>query len=405
MPVVAEHRVRCTHCDAWVAIPPDYHELYRASHRSTETQHDAAALLRQLGPEPGIVRRLLGNDVFVILVLVGGGAVGLPLVLPGSLNRVMMDVHPRLGLHEFFTAAPRSILFAGTAFLVMAVPAVLSAYAGSATFLRRALELVLAARPPLHDGGPVGCRACGAALEAHPDAALVRCIYCGVESSVRAAGATRQRFMRRLAGDIALVDGTHEQLRVRRRALAGALVFRLSWLLACCAFFAIWYYAHHRHKDAYHFRTRLSEAWCLQDSDVYPHFEEGRLILGRPISDCGPDCIARLHIPLVAGRMLRIALATPTEDELDAMLSRFELEGTLPIAPVSLLIEPGEDGRQEQAFDEEGIVLPAERTFVPPHSGWYEVLVFGNSFVRLELSGAACTHTELPLVPPTRAVP
>ena len=80
------------------------------------------------------------------------------------------------------------------------------------------LQAALAARAPLHPGGPAICRSCGGPLRVQPDDIGVRCLYCKADNLVALPPKLLERFQHGIRIAEHQVEAAHAQMQDEARA-------------------------------------------------------------------------------------------------------------------------------------------------------------------------------------------
>ncbi len=199
MPLGPSEAVPCPACGQSVALTDEYRALRDATARSVQAATEAQRVFAALGRPPAAVWRL-----FTFFDSAVFWAVGLPfwLCFGVGLSAVAQQaVARRLGANLEDVLEPHQVaalsLLLPSAVLVLGL--LLSGWARKRTVARGGLQAALAARPPSRDGGPAGCRRCGAPLHVTADALGVRCPWCETDNLVRLPASWLQHMQRHTA--------------------------------------------------------------------------------------------------------------------------------------------------------------------------------------------------------------
>lgn len=250
VPLGSGPRTHCRHCDVDVTIPEEYHRLQRTQQSALADRKLAEELYGRIGRPPGLAARLGGRaaEGSIAYLKTAGAIVG---VLLGTLWPLGVALFMVAGygisyptaklLHLGFRLAgqpldplpPELVVPLATilAYLLLGVPAILSARERALGDVRRDIHASLAAVPPVHDGGAFACRRCGAALDVPADALGVPCAYCKVDNLVAlprgwVADAQASEYERFLS-----IDACLEAYRAAARRATESTWRMLLWLV------------------------------------------------------------------------------------------------------------------------------------------------------------------------------
>jgi len=211
----------CAHCGKAVPLPAAYRELRSLQHEDRAARRRGQALFATLDSPPWLLTRVLAaifDQPMPVFWFFFGVPVGLASIFAGLWADARF--HPPAAV----TAAVSFLVLLAFAF----VPRALGIYANRRAGGRRVLLAGLAAQPPKLQGGPAGCRECGAPLDVPPGAMVARCVYCGADSAVH----VRTRFLARARSaaratvhtidDAAAID--HRERAETRRTLTSELL-------------------------------------------------------------------------------------------------------------------------------------------------------------------------------------
>jgi hypothetical protein len=180
LPLADAPSVKCWYCGAECHVPDELRRALRLARERTRATALAAALWRRL--ESVRVPRALyvASSVAPLTLFAAGVACGLAAVLLIPARRAMV---------------PRVLAWA------VWLPLVPVMYVACEVGLRNLLAsgvdwiaATYASVPPATEGGPPGCRLCGAPLTVEPEDVFVRCAYCDTESLVGVSSARLKAF-------------------------------------------------------------------------------------------------------------------------------------------------------------------------------------------------------------------
>jgi hypothetical protein len=226
LPLADAPTVKCWYCGAARSVPDELRRALRLARERTRATALAASLWRSL--ESVRVSRALyvASSVAPLALFAAGIVCGLAVVLLAPSRRVMV---PRL--------------LAWAVWLPLIPVMYVACEVGLRNLLASGVDWIAATYasvPSATEGGPPGCRLCGAPLTVEPEDVFVRCAYCDTESLV---GVSAER-VKAIAAAGARAEGSASraaELLLRRRraarfqvtgrtlAVAGLILLPLVW--------------------------------------------------------------------------------------------------------------------------------------------------------------------------------
>jgi hypothetical protein len=364
VPPSEEENTTCLRCGTLLAVPAEYRAL-RAAERSADAgREEAERLFRRLGRPPGILLRIWGKVVPVLIFFLWPVALTIEaLYLVRWLDKLGVYFHANL--NEVLKPSEFWMLLGGVLYVTLAVPLIIGIYGNRRTKARRTIQAALAARPSEREGGPSRCRACGAELNIEPGALGETCDYCEADNLVaipeswisEARGRAKS-----LGKSIEEAAAEDSRMRIRtRRSMAAQLAF-LFLLIPLLYFIG---------KTDDNNRSRLPPNWKSAIAEnvrvvpIYPNLAPSHL---RPKGCAPPDCYYKsTFIALRYNETARTVNLGRFPQEVEGLL----IEHTASVDPIF--------GDNWQEVGESQLLMPRDRRtveFRAPRSGWYKIDVF-----------------------------
>ena len=239
LPLADAPTVKCWYCGAARTVPDELRRALRVARARTRATALAASLWRKL--ESVRVPRALyvASSVTPLALFAAGIVCGLAVALIAPSRRALV---------------PRLLAWA------VWLPLVPVTYAACAVGLRNLLAsgvdwiaATYAAVPPASEGGPPGCRLCGAPLTVEPEDVFVRCAYCDTESLVGVSAERIKAFEAAGARAEGSASRAAELLLRRRRAARFQVTGRTLAVAGLVALPLVWSFS----------RSWQASAWSL----------------------------------------------------------------------------------------------------------------------------------------------